>query len=240
MKIAICDDDKDELLYISSIINAYRLERTVSLRCDAFNSATELLSTAKSGSYDLYLLDVIMPAVSGMETAKEIRGFDRDAAIVFLTSSPEFAVESYQYKAQDYLLKPAKAAQIYALLDTLFAKTQKPPDGFGVKTKNGMGRILFDKLVFLEVMGRCLYFHLSDGSVREALASLAEFEDTLLARPEFIRTHRAYIVNLLQVAELNANEAITLTGNRVPVSRKNYSKVREAYIAQLFSKKAVK
>ncbi|MEG2871295.1 MAG: LytTR family DNA-binding domain-containing protein [Clostridium sp.] len=237
MKIAICDDDKAELLLISSILNTYKQERKVSMSCDAFQSATELLSTTKSGEYDLYLLDVMMPAVNGMETAKEIRRFDQDTNIVFLTSSPEFAVESYQYRAQDYLLKPAKTEQIFALMDTLLAKVRKPQESFGVKTKTGMARILFDDLVFLEAMGRCLYFHLSDGSVREVVSPFAEFEDILLARPEFVRTHRAYIVNLLQTAELTSNELMTLTGNRVPVSRKNYIKVRDAYVEQLFAKR---
>ncbi|MEG1875523.1 MAG: LytTR family DNA-binding domain-containing protein [Angelakisella sp.] len=237
MKIAICDDDKDELRSLSSFLDTYKQERGVSLRWDAFYSATELLCRAKSGTYDLYLLDIMMPGVNGMETAKEIRSFDQDASIVFLTSSPEFAVESYQYKAQDYLLKPAKAQRLYPLLDALLAKTRKPMEGFGVKTKSGMARILFENLVFLEVMEKCLYFHLSDGSVREAIASLTEFEDILLARPEFVRPYRSYIVNLLQAAELSANELIMLTGEKVPVSRKSYAKVREAYIEQLFAKK---
>ncbi|MEG1869658.1 MAG: LytTR family DNA-binding domain-containing protein [Oscillospiraceae bacterium] len=239
MKIAICDDDKDELIFILSILDTYKQERKISMCCDAFGSATELLSVAKCGAYDLYILDVIMPAINGMEVAQEIRSFDSDTGIVFLTSSPEFAVESYQYKAQDYLLKPAKAEHLYALLDTLFAKTRKPTESIGVKTKSGMARILFDNLVYLEVIGRCLYFHLSDGSVREAIAPLADFESILLARGEFVQIHRSYIVNLLQTSELTINELTTLTGEKLPVSRHNYPKVREAYVSQLFAEKAV-
>ncbi|MEG2501319.1 MAG: LytTR family DNA-binding domain-containing protein, partial [Oscillospiraceae bacterium] len=125
--------------------------------------------------------------------------------------------------------------KLYALLDALLAKVQRPWESLGVKTKNGMARILFDQLVYVEVLGRCLSFHLSNGSVREAIAPLAEFEAALLARPEFVRTHRSYIVNLLQMAELNANELITLTGQKLPISRQNYANVRDAYVAQLFA-----
>ncbi|MEG0763212.1 MAG: LytTR family DNA-binding domain-containing protein [Oscillospiraceae bacterium] len=237
MKIAICDDDKDELGLISSILDEYKKERKLSMRCDAFNSATELLSFAKSGSYDLYILDVIMPAINGMEVAQEIRKFDSDTCIVFLTSSPEFAVQSYRYKAQNYLLKPASHEQLYALLDTMLVQTRKPNESIVVKTKNGMTRILFESLAFLEVMGKCLYFHLSDGNVRQAIASLTDFEDALLERPEFVRAHRSYIVNLMQTAELTSNELTMLTGEKVPVSRQNYTKVREAYVNQLFAKR---
>lgn len=239
MKIAICDDDKDELLFISSLLDTYRQERMVAMHCAEFRSAAELLPTAKDGTYDLYLLDVMMPGVNGMETAKEIRSFDQKACIVFLTSSPEFAVESYRYQAQDYLLKPARAEQLYALLDTLLTKAQKSRESFEVKTKAGMTPILFDKLVFLETAGKSMLFHLSDGTVWETNAPPAELEDMLLARPEFVRTHRAYLVNLSQIARLTAEEVLTLTGESVPVSRQQYSKVREAYIAQLFAKSGV-
>lgn len=119
MQIAICDDDQDELGCISSILDTYREERKASIAYHVFYSATELLTTAKSGDYDLYILDVMMPAINGMEAAVEIRSFDQEAEIVFLTSSPEFAVESYKYKAQNYLLKPARREQIFSLMDML-------------------------------------------------------------------------------------------------------------------------
>ena len=56
--------------------------------------------------YDIYLLDVVMPGLNGIELAKEIRSSDKAADIIFLTSSPEFAVESYTVKASNYLVKP--------------------------------------------------------------------------------------------------------------------------------------
>lgn len=237
MQIAVCDDDPEELMRISSILDDYRQERKASICYRTFRSATELLSTAKSGDYDLYLLDVMMPAVSGMEAARELRGFDQDAALVFLTSSPEFAVESYRYKAQDYLLKPAKREQLFPLLDALLAKRQKPSESLNVKTKTGVARILFERLAYVEVMGRSICFHLSDGSVREAASPLSAFEEALLARPEFVRAHRSFLVNLLQVAELRANELTMLAGDKIPVSRQNYAEVREAYLERLFARR---
>lgn len=73
--------------------------------------------------------------------------------------------------------------------------------------------------------------------MREVASPLSAFEETLLARPEFVRSHRAYIVNLLQVAELCANELTMLAGDKLPVSRQNYAEVREAYLRQLFSRR---
>lgn len=235
MQIAVCDDDRDELAHIASILDDYKRERKASLSYRTFQSATELLSVVKSGDYNLYLLDVLMPAVSGMEAAKEIRGFDQDAEIVFLTSSPEFAVESYRYRAQNYLLKPAAKEQLFPVLDTLLAKEEQRQECLCVKIKTGMARILFQRLAYVEVLGRRVSFHMADGSVREVSATLSEFEDALLSRPEFVRTHRSYLVNLMQAAALTETELTTLSGDKVPVSRQNCARVREAFVEQLFS-----
>lgn len=239
MIIAICDDDKEELLRISSLLDTYRQERKAPILYKTFQSATDMLATAKSGNYLLYLLDVMMPETSGMEAAREIRNFDTEAKIVFLTSSPEFAAESYSVKAHDYLLKPAKPEHLFSILDALLVEQQRPIEAIGLKTKKGITRILFSNLVFVEINSKRLYFHLADGEVREVVAPLAEYENLLLSRPEFIRVHRSYIANLWQMTDLSSSGLVTLGGHNVPVSRALYPKVREAYLKQLFCEKEV-
>ncbi len=239
MLIAVCDDDKNELLRISSILDAYKRERKVSLIYHSFQSAAELLSVARNQGYALYLLDVLMPAITGMEAAREIRGFDQDAELVFLTSSPEFAVESYRYRARDYLLKPVQNDSLFSVLDAIQIKVEKNREGLSVKTKTGVAWIPFERLAYVEVMGRQVYFHLSDGSVREAVAPLSEFENILLSRPGFVRAHRSFLVNLMQAAELNGTDLTTLSGRKIPVSRRNYPQVREAFVEQLFTGKEI-
>jgi len=234
LRIAICDDDKEELARISSFLEKYQREHNAPLTYKAFHSGVELLSTVKSGDYALYLLDVIMPAVNGVEVAKEIRSFDTEAKIVFLTSSPEFAVASYTVKAMDYILKPVEEGRLFGVLNELMTDSQKPQEGLTVKAKNGITRILFSRLVYVEVVNKQVYFHLADNSVREVTARLSEFEQTLLARPEFMRVHRSYIVNLFQINELTSNGLTTHQGNRIPVSRALYKEVRNAYVKQLF------
>lgn len=108
MKIAICDDDLTELNRITAFLDEYSKTKRILLTCKTFCSSIELASTAMQESYDLYLLDILMPALNGIELAREIRNFDRAADLIFLTSSPEYAVDSYTVKASDYLLKPVQ------------------------------------------------------------------------------------------------------------------------------------
>jgi len=194
LKIAVCDDDSQELERISALIDTYKRESKVPLTYKTFRSATELISSMGSSDYDILLLDILMPGINGMQAAHEIRAFDAGVKIVFLTSSPEFAVESYAVKAYDYILKPVSKDKLFSILDAVIAEELKPLEGLTVKTQSGITRILFSRLAFVEIMNKKLYFHLADGSVREVSASLASFEEDLLARAEFVKVHRSYML----------------------------------------------
>ncbi|MEG1558439.1 MAG: LytTR family DNA-binding domain-containing protein, partial [Oscillospiraceae bacterium] len=163
--------------------------------------------------------------------------FDENTKIIFLTSSPEFAVESYSVGATTYLLKPIAREMLFPVLDKLFVTMQRADDCLVIKCKTGVIRILFSKLCCVEVLGKVLSFHMSDGTVYETAAPLSEYEEAILLRPEFLRVHRSFLVNLWQMRELNAQDFITLCGKTVPISRRLYPQVRDAYMKSLFSKK---
>ena len=93
MYIAVCDDQSDELEALLALLRAWQTGRRASVRIRAFRSAGELLDAARKERFTLYLLDVMMPGTDGMAAAREIRGFDSAADLVFLTSSPGFAYE---------------------------------------------------------------------------------------------------------------------------------------------------
>lgn len=240
MHIAICDDDSIELTRIVSILDKYREERNIIFTYKTFTNATELLSTIKIGRYDLLLLDILMPGCTGIQAAHEIRTADKEVKIIFLTSSPEFALESYSIKAKDYILKPISKEKMFSALDDICMEEKEALDGLSIKTQNGMARILFSKIVLVEVMNKRLYFYLSDGSVREVHATLAEYEETLLSQQNFFKVHRSYIVNLLHISEITARGLVTQNGKSIPIARRLYGEVRQLYMEQLFLEAGVK
>lgn len=240
LRFAICDDDRHELSRLSILLNQYRTERNATLQYDTYQNAVELLEAMKRQTYHALLLDVIMPLTSGIEAAREIRMFDEEIKIIFLTSSTEFAVESYEVDAHYYLLKPGIADKLFPILDKIFLDAQRAEDALHVKTPSGIVRLRFSRLEFLEVTNKKLLFHLDDGSVKEISGSLSDFEDQLLCRDEFIKVHRSYIVNLAYIQLLNGKELTTYTKRVVPVSRLLCNQVKEAYMQQLFLEKGVK
>jgi DNA-binding LytR/AlgR family response regulator len=235
MHIAVCDDDQNELSRVSSLLEDYRRERGGYLTYETFHSATELLETMRSRRYDLLLLDIFMPGVTGMEAAGEIRLTDGELPIVFLTSSREFAVESYRVNAEDYLLKPARQDTIFSLLDRLFARLCQEDPYLTLKTEGSIIRLPLSRIVSVEVRNRMVAFTLADGTVRETYGNLADFEEKLLAHPAFCKPHRAYLVNLALATGLDKDGFTTPSGKRVPVARDSFARVKAAYMKALLS-----
>ncbi len=233
--IAICDDNLDELFRISALLEHYRQEIDSSVTYDAFHSATELLEIMRTRRYDLLLLDILMPGVTGMEAAKEIRRSDNEIPIIFLTSSRDFAIESYRVDAKDYILKPAHKDQIFPSISKQLALIKQEGAYLTLKTSSGIIKLPFSQIVYVEVINRSVQFILTNGEEREAYGYLTDYENDLLSYPYFYKPHRSYIVNLHQVTELNKKGFTTVLGKIVPVARDAYSKAKAEYLKYLLT-----
>ena len=236
MYLAVCDDKKEDLDNVLSLLDAWQEKHHVPLLRKVFESAVELLETARQECFTLYLLDVMMPGVDGLEAAREIRCFDDTAEIVFLSSSPGFAYESYGVRALNYLLKPVERGKLFPLLDRLRLQEQKNTEALTLKTSASFVRVPFTQISYVEVIRKNVYFHLVDGTVREVTGTLKDFESVLLQRPEFMRVHRSYIANMLQVERLSYAGLRTFRGEILPVSRTLYPQLQRDYMALLFDR----
>lgn len=237
MYLAVCDDKKEELDAVLSLLDRWQEEHDILLRRKVFQSAVELVETARQEKFSLYLLDVMMPGMDGLECAREIRRFDDTAEIVFLSTSPGFAYESYGVRALNYLLKPIEEEKFFSLLDQLCLREQKPLEALTLKTGTTIIRVPYTHISYVEVIGKHVYFHLVDGDVREVVGSLKDYEALLLPRPEYMRVHRSYIVNMLQVEELSSDHIRTFSGKTVSVSRLLYPQLQKDYMALLFEQR---
>lgn len=236
MYLAVCDDRAEDLRAISSLLDRWQAERRIPLRRRAFQNPVELVEAARQERFTLYLLDVIMPGMDGLECAREIRRFDGAAEIVFLSTDPGFAYESYGVCALNYLLKPVEQSGLFALLDQLRLREQEPSEALTLKAGTSIVRVPYDQISYVEVMGKHVYFHLTNQTVRKVAGSLRDFEPALLRRPEFMRVHRSYIVNMFQVEELSSAGLRTFQGENLPVSRLSYARLQRDYMALLFER----
>ena len=96
MRIAVCDDEKPELEKILGLLREYdRARQDISFTLSAFSDAESLLNFVDEyGGFDLYILDIVMPETNGIQLGSALRRLGDDGMIVYLTASPDFAVDS--------------------------------------------------------------------------------------------------------------------------------------------------
>ena len=241
IQIGFCDDDLSILSELRVLLDRYRVERNVEITSAAFQSPLELLTEIERGTrFDILLLDVMMPGENGIDTAREIRRYDQSMKIIFLTSSAEFAVESYTVGAYFYQLKPIWQESFFRLLDSVIAECAKSGSvSLILRCKSGITRVELDKLEYCEVLGRSLWLHLTDGTVLESGGGMDHLCEQLAEHDNFLRIHRSYLVNLDHIKSI-VPKAITMDSlAELPVPRGKYAELKDLYLEYAFRRKQV-
>lgn len=237
MRIAVCDDDGQERKQIMQLVREFFIHSCGDEQADIFefDNSMDLIAKVSSGKrFDIFLLDVVMTALNGIELAAEIRKYDTVAKIIFLTSSAEFAVKSYTVDAFHYLLKPVDREAFLPVLEKAFRDIDKALKEFLlVETQNELVKIFFHQLCYVEVIGRRIYFNQKDGVAAECISAISRIEEQLLKDKRFIKSHRSYIVNMDYVRTLTKDGFIMINDQFVPVSRNAYKSVKQVFFEYL-------
>ena len=231
--IAICDDSKQERQILAALFKRYQELHATPLQIHIFQNGFSLLDAIDQGKqFDITILDILMPGENGIEIARNIRASGTDTEIIFLTSSPEYAVDSYEVKAQNYLLKPVTEEKIFASIDSILAELdEKDTASFIIyTTEKQYSRIRVSSLVYGEVTHRTITLHLADQTMISAVMTFTEFQDILKAYPDFIYPHRSYAVNMNYIQYVTKSDIILTDGQKIPLSRNNYTKISEQFL----------
>lgn len=241
IKIAFCDDDQSVLNDIGLLLEEYQREKKREISCEEFNNPFDLLERVDRGAhFDVIFLDVLMPGENGMETAHEIRSRDNDVKIIFMTTSPEYAVESYQVNAFFYQMKPVSREIFFRLMDSVLSSVDKEAEnGMILRCKNGIARVELKKLEYCEVSHRTLFIHMSDGTVLESIGSMEELCRQLEKNNAFLRTHRSYLINLDHVRNISFRAVTMACGAEIPIPRGKYTEIKNTFLSHAFENEQV-
>lgn len=237
IKIAFCDDDMEVLHQMNELLDRYRVERNEDITYAAFQSPFELLTEIEKGIRpDILFLDVVMPGQNGMDVAKEIRQYDTNMKIIFLTSSPEFAVESYSVGAYFYQLKPIWEESFFRLMDSVLAECEKKKkNSLILRSKDGITRIDLQQLEYCEVLGRKLLFHLENGAVLESTGSLDDLAGQLMQYSNFFRPHRSFLVNMEYIQNISSRSIKMVNDAEIPIPHGKCSEIKNTYMEYAFN-----
>lgn len=233
MRLAICDDMPDILEQSKSLILRWP-NRPEDLTVTTFSDGYALAEAHSAAPFDIILLDIVMPLVSGIDTAAEIRKNDPGVKIIFLTFSKEFAYDSYSVKADGYLLKPVESTHLYRCLDDCVEDIRRREKYIHVRTSTAVHRLQLHAIDHLEAQGKHVQLRLTNGTELASTDPFYVFEKKLQREDSFFKCHRSYIVNLYKISSFTQKEITMQSGQRIPISRNLLKPFKEAYFDLMF------
>lgn len=239
LRIAICDDQAEQVQLIRKAAENYFKTKREFVSYEDFDSAFAFIDAIEHGAvFDIVLLDVCMPGLSGMDAAQELRNRHSRAEIIFLTTSDEFAVDAFAVKATDYLLKPFTQNQFNKAVDRAFSYIRQRNSAKMIFRLIGGGIRVEEiaRILYMESHGHIIQVHLSDDTMLETRKSIQEMKEELdkIAPGQFASPNKGYLVNLSAIHLIKA-EYVEIHGHHIPLGKRKYREFQELYFQFMFA-----
>ena len=181
-----------------------------------YNNAVAAFGAFHTLSVDLLFLDIRMPVINGVDF---LRSLKQPPRVVFTTAYAEYAVQSYELEAVDYLLKPITLERFQLCMEKVFrtAKTSPapPPKNYlFIKVDGRLVKVLLEDILFIESMKDYLKIHTGKGEYITHMTM--KTVSSLLPEASFIRIHRSYIVALEKLHVVGAS-TVEICQHKIPV-----------------------
>lgn len=199
LNCAIVDDEPLAAELLSSYV-----EKTTFLKLiGTYNSAITAMKDLRDNPVDIIFLDIQMPEISGIEFAKIL---PKETRIIFTTAFNQYAIDGYSVNALDYLLKPisyidfmtavSKAMDYFSFIRK--QETYRKDRFMFVKSEYKLIRVPLDDILYIEGLKDYIRIYLKNGTKIMSLMNMKKLEE-YLPTPEFMRTHRSYIVHMTKI-----------------------------------------
>ena len=229
MKIMICDDNAAFCDLFSRMLEEQFTARDWPCDYGVLTSGAALLS-ADMTDVAVVFLDIDMPGVDGMETARRLREKSKDLLIVFVTAFPQYALEGYNVEALRYLLKDDLAGQLVPCVDAILEKLSDHRKYIKVQTPDRFLTVSLEDIVYYEgTVSRRVLLHVREGEPIECMGRIGDYE-ARLACDDFLRIQRSFLVNMQYIEDIRNYWATLTGGETLAVSRKDYSAITRKYV----------
>lgn len=229
LRIAIVEDEAGQAEMMKKGIEEFFTETDTEYTVTCYSDGMAFLSQYKN-PFDIILMDIEMPHMNGLETARKLRKIDQSAVLIFATRMGQFAINGYEVNAIGYMLKPINQyvlkMNLQKAMGLIALQTDKK---ILIQTRNGIVTLSSKKVEYIEVSGHKLTYHLKDteyevyGKISEEAENLREYN--------FARCSNAYLVNFAYINAVVGNTVILSSGEVLPVSRSMKKKFLDAYIS---------
>lgn len=235
LNIAVCDDLKEERVKLARMLKAYCQQKDIESQISLYASGKELLSSLRvPGQINILFLDIYMPDYSGVDTARDLRKLDRRCAIVFVTTSTDHGLESYEVEASDYLVKPVAQEDVARAMDWYLEHMPEELRTLHVYSDGEWMDFPLSSILYIEILDHQSYIHMENRTVvvRRGINDLASSIDS----EDFLRCHRSYLVNLNFVKGIENRDFRLTDDTLIPIRAGSLNKTREDFINWTYKK----
>lgn len=216
-RFLIVEDDAQAADRLKTFVEHYLAENRVEASIDWLTSAFEFMELKRK--YDLVFMDINLPGINGMDAARKLREGDSETLIIFVTDLARYAVKGYEVDALDFIVKPVTYQGLSVRMDRVMrALSSRPSSNIVVNSRLGMRVFPVRDLLYVEVRGHYLTYHLVDGETVEARGTIKAFcQEWNL--PQLVQISSGYVVNADYV-RLIASQSVTMSnGDELIISR---------------------
>ncbi|MCI6488468.1 LytTR family DNA-binding domain-containing protein [Dysosmobacter sp.] len=228
IKIAICDDEEKAVALHERIVKVCLQSQGIGYEITTYTQSRNLLCdiTDDGFFYDLILLDIEMPGISGMEIPQQIKNFLPNVRIIFVTSHTEYAIDAFELSIFRYVPKNNLEVKLTAAV-TDAAKLIELEAGqeYTIQTTNRMEKIPYKDIFYIQRDGKNASIVSSAGTAKVRKSLQQVFDE--LSTPEFIFIDRGCIVNIIQIMKISDGMAVLKNGEQLPISRSHLQEVKQ-------------
>ena len=235
MRVAVCEDNELHREMFSCMLERYASEKSIQLTVTPYKNGLNFLYDVEDGAYfDIVFLDIYMEDILGIDIAHKLRAGGYRGSIIFLTVSPDFALESYDVDADSYLLKPLSYAKLKTVLDGI--TYEAAPCTYQICQRSSVINLAFHEILYIESQNSKCIIHTVSGVNYTAYKTLNTIENELHSS-SFFRCHQSFLVNLEHVKQID-KEFLLQNGEIVPIRQRGLKPAREAFVGYTAQKQA--
>ena len=229
--IAVCEDTQTDADQLLAALESCQIP----VKCELFSGAEELLSVFRPDRYDLLISDIYMGGISGIQLVTRIRELDQNLPVAFITTSTDFALESYRLSALKYIEKPFHQKELEDLLKLACLERDSAPS-LSVIHGGKEERFILSRILYLEQHAHQVEIHLRDGSCETVRGKLSQLLPQLEGHG-FFQPHSSFAVSLSRVRSIDSELRcfVMQDGKNIPIRRESMSRARQALREHLFA-----
>ena len=238
-RVAICDDDKQDILTIKKHLNDYSFQMDVDFEIYIFTDPQVFLSQyTEPGNFHIIFLDVEMPVMNGLEVATKIRQIpDKYAKIIFVSNYPEYMQDSFNVQAYHYLSKPLKYSTFSEVMNTILDDYQTCHITKLLVKQDGQELLIFlNDIISIESLNskkKLLKINLLHEEI--ITTGLINDWEKELKSQNFISPARGYLVNLFHIHYIKDTSLIMRNNIEIPLSRRKEKELRSLFTKRILT-----